>query len=653
MSTIPLTTIQETVERSIFTMLLSECIDKGYTPSGTFPETEQGEKDLQDAFTAINNSLGYSIEIFNHSSSDAKGQKRIPRIVIVPQPFVEGALGGDSSRIYSKGNDGLYTAKVLPPQTSEYYCNIHLVTNTGAQARVLNALLSLALPVRGYIPIYNNTSQNFFIRKLSGFQIPDNDEGILENVYRFQVPDIFEAECKIVASDISPIKDITLNTFLIEGNNKVNGASQMDIPKIPPPPPNEFVFKIDTTNPGGTSLDFGLEMKSQVLSFIIDWGDGNADIIEDHTDPATTHNYENPGIYTCKITGSWPKPAFSNTYEKKLIEIKNWGNLGVTSINSAFKDCSNLTITAEDGSSWNPQDMSSAFRGCSIITSGISNFNTTGCTNIALTFYQCGLYNEDLSNWDTSSVITMQYTFMYASVFNGNVSNWDTSSVTDMSALFYQASSFNQPIDSWDVSSVTTLNASFYQCPFNHPLNSWDTSSLTNLRWCFRNSAYNHPLDNWDTSKVTTLEITFLSSAFNHPLNSWDVSSVTNFKSTFRSSVYNYPLDNWNINTISFVNMNSMFYANYSFNQDLSSWNVSMVTDMTNMFLSSLLTDLEYRANIIGWTGWLNGAPTRTVQNNVQAHFGTAKYLIGSPSEEVRNYLINNKGWTIADGGGI
>ena len=70
---------------------------------------------------------------------------------------------------------------------------------------------------------------------------------------------------------------------------------------------------------------------------------------------------------------------------------------------------------------------------------------------------------------------------------------------------------------------------------------------------------------------------------FNQDISMWNVSSVTNMDSMFyNANSFNQPLNNWNVSNV--TNMNVMFsYAN-SFNQDLSNWNVSNVTNVAEMF---------------------------------------------------------------------
>merc|ERR1719398_49947 len=72
-------------------------------------------------------------------------------------------------------------------------------------------------------------------------------------------------------------------------------------------------------------------------------------------------------------------------------------------------------------------------------------------------------------------------------------------------------------------------------------------------------------------------------SAFNQDLSSWDVSAVTNSNHMFSgASSFNQDLSSWDVSAA--TGMTLMFYGALAFNQDLSAWDVSAVTDMTGMF---------------------------------------------------------------------
>lgn len=70
---------------------------------------------------------------------------------------------------------------------------------------------------------------------------------------------------------------------------------------------------------------------------------------------------------------------------------------------------------------------------------------------------------------------------------------------------------------------------------------------------------------------------------FNQDISSWNTSYITDMSYMFfHASKFDQPLDNWNTSKV--TNMNSMFYGAKKFNQPLNNWNVSNVTHMGGMF---------------------------------------------------------------------
>jgi surface protein len=90
-----------------------------------------------------------------------------------------------------------------------------------------------------------------------------------------------------------------------------------------------------------------------------------------------------------------------------------------------------------------------------------------------------------------------------------------------------------------------------------------------------------------DVTKVCTSLITDMSGVFanntnfNQDISSWDVSNVTDMSSLFYESAFNQDISFWDVSKV--IDMSSMFYG-APFNQDISSWDVSNVTDMSFMF---------------------------------------------------------------------
>lgn len=215
MSDTPLSSIQEILERTFFHRIRQEVVDKGYLPdisdTITFPDTELGWTAWLSAIQNIITNKGFAIEIFNAGTTEARGIKKLPRIVLHSDSFLPGALGGDPLRTF-KDNTTYYTAEVTPPQTVDFFIDTHLIADNINQIRILHSILALALPTRGYLPFYNDETRSIFIRNIGYYNADSIEEGIIEKVYTYEIPDCWGSENVEKFETIAKISEITLNT---------------------------------------------------------------------------------------------------------------------------------------------------------------------------------------------------------------------------------------------------------------------------------------------------------------------------------------------------------------------------------------------------------------------------------------------------------
>ncbi|MDA3887044.1 MAG: BspA family leucine-rich repeat surface protein [Candidatus Delongbacteria bacterium] len=113
---------------------------------------------------------------------------------------------------------------------------------------------------------------------------------------------------------------------------------------------------------------------------------------------------------------------------------------------------------------------------------------------------------------------------------------------------------------------------------------SFGDIGLTSLAGAFQNTSNLTEVPSYLPAAITDLTGMFLgASSFNQDISSWDVSSVTSMYIMFGyASSFNQDIGGWNVSSV--IDMNSMFYGASSFNQDISSWTVSSVTNMSGMF---------------------------------------------------------------------
>ncbi|MCF2487717.1 BspA family leucine-rich repeat surface protein [Dyadobacter sp. CY347] len=337
-----------------------------------------------------------------------------------------------------------------------------------------------------------------------------------------------------------------------------------------------------------------------------------------------TLTFPNPGIYQVSITpgsGTFTRIAFSFGTNRKLLEVRQWGDIQWESMASAYESCTNMNVTAID----------------------IPNLQNV--TSMASMFSRCPSLRTvpGINNWDVSNVTNMQGMFYLASNFNEPIGDWDVSNVTSMRAMF-AFTAFNQPIGSWIVSNVIDMGNMFSGASsFNQSLADWDVSGVIDMEKMFSNAnSFNGDVSGWDVGNVVTMNSTFLAaSAFNQPIGSWNVSNVTTMYGMLSNATsFNQPLNSWDVSKVR--DMFGMFATSPAFNQSLSNWTLSSLTDMTFMLSGSGMDCANMAYTLEGW------AANPATPNNIP--FGAHGLNYGPPATVALGTLTTTKNWTVSIG---
>lgn len=394
----------------------------------------------------------------------------------------------------------------------------------------------------------------------------------------------------------------------------------------------------DTTNMFQSATDYN----NQII---------NSTFVPDYAAPATTFT----SLSTLKSAlVSWKNDRTSaqTTYG----HISNWNVSAVTDFSNLFNGFGGA-VFQEDLNGWdtsNVTNMYRAFYNCNNFSPKISSWNLSNVTSLKEAFYGCYHFNDDISGWDVINVTDMGATFMLALKFDGKIEKWTVSNVTSMNSMFHTARSFNRDLTPWDVNNVTDfsnffLNAEGINQVFkgswmdiqdrmdipdnafgneyysyqrfggigfknngsnmnaymlrqimknyvNHrkamlvnfpEISQWNISNVDNFDNLLNHSccpAYLN-IGGWDVSHVTSMKNTFThNNELNVDFSTWNVSNVKNMYQMFFNCKYSElkGIENWTMTNA--TNISQMFVNCYLFNENISNWDVKKVTDMHSIF---------------------------------------------------------------------
>lgn len=142
--------------------------------------------------------------------------------------------------------------------------------------------------------------------------------------------------------------------------------------------------------------------------------------------------------------------------------------------------------------------------------------------------------------------------------------------------------------DAPDLSNVESMSEMFRNAQnFNWPVNDWDVSNVIDMSNMFNNFLEDATIMITDTpiegtSFFSSLREVFLTGTFNQDVSTWNVSKVENMSGMFSAVPFNQDISGWNVANVK--DMSSMFNVATNFNQDISNWEVGNVEDMSYMF---------------------------------------------------------------------
>ncbi|MDY8138034.1 BspA family leucine-rich repeat surface protein [Aquimarina sp. 2201CG5-10] len=229
-------------------------------------------------------------------------------------------------------------------------------------------------------------------------------------------------------------------------------------------------------------------------------------------------------------------------------------------------------------------------------------------------------------------------------------------------------------VNQWGAIEWASMESAFYGCT-NLTIDASDTPDLTNstiLRAMFKGATnlvdIQETLPIWNVSTIIDFGQMFMNTdKFNTSLISWSFNVAEDFSEMFRGAkVFNQSLGNpfkaktfegmfrdavafnqplfWY--TPDVVSLKNMFNGATSFDQNLGSFTINSVTDMTGMYTNAGLSTQNYDQTLSGWFLERNVNDTRP--NNITFDAGSSQYCLAG---DIIEKLTNDHGWQITDSG--
>jgi surface protein len=246
----------------------------------------------------------------------------------------------------------------------------------------------------------------------------------------------------------------------------------------------------------------------------------------------------------------------------------------------------------------------------------LPGWDLRGSTNCNSMFGTVGGSKSGFEDWNVSGVTNMGSMFQFGSDFMvADLSNWDISKVTNFDQfmlrnVFGAVPSGSIKINNWTIASGCSCIGMFGDLGDNKyaSLSGWTFIGNNNCDTMFAGInlglqfADIPGLASWQTSGVVSMRRMFSNTYINPPVENWNVSNVTNMSEMFNTARgFNRNLSGWN--TQSVTNMSLMFNQTNNFGSPsyrgsgIDNWNVTGVQTVARMFDSSV----GLSCNLSGW----------------------------------------------------
>ena len=293
---------------------------------------------------------------------------------------------------------------------------------------------------------------------------------------------------------------------------------------------------------------------------------------------------------------SWGGSNSSSNYRNKLIEVIELGDVAWENLKNAFSNLPNLTsFKAIFTNTSLVTDMASMFQNSdSILTFDISGMTTQLVEDMSYMFSGLTLIELDIDHFITPRLINIEGMFsdmvnMTTLKINGLI----TKNVTTMENLFYGSSSLVTINfgDYFDTSSVTTMANMFRGTKIvNLDLSFFDTAHVIDMSYMFEGMSELLAI-NWGTSfvtsKVLSMEGMFLNvvKLIALDLSHFNTSLVTNMANMFSgTTLLTSIIFGDYFSTTNVINMYRLFFGSGVSELNLSGFNTQNVTNMAEMF---------------------------------------------------------------------